>query len=161
MKALKYFVLTGMITTLFSPVFAEMPGRKHTGHHKMSKRIERFDTNKDETLDAKEFKAMQTQNFERMDQDKDGFLTQKDQEMAFRARIQKRQEHLQKRWAEKAKARLEKFDANKDDHLSKEEFLAQAPGFTALDINKDGRLSQEELKKGWKHHKKSVKRTKP
>ncbi len=46
-------------------------------------------------------------------------------------------------------------DKDKDDHLSKEEFLTCWPGkediFQKLDTSGDGRLTTEEMRIGWPH----------
>ena len=46
-------------------------------------------------------------------------------------------------------------DKDKDNHLSKEEFLACRPGkgdvFQKMDTNSDGKLTTEEMRIGWPH----------
>ena len=85
--------------------------------------------------------------FDKLDADKDGYVTQDEMKQARAAREHKRGE-MKQRMA----ARFTEADANKDAQLSLDEVQAKMPKlaerFSTLDADKDGMLSKEELKQG-------------
>jgi Ca2+-binding EF-hand superfamily protein len=110
----------------------------------------RADTDGDGRVSRAEATAVGTQRsanwFDRMDRDKDGYVTQDELKQARETRKQRHgemKEHMSERFKE--------ADANGDGQLSLDEAQAKMPKlaerFTEIDADKDGMLSREELKR--------------
>jgi Ca2+-binding EF-hand superfamily protein len=82
--------------------------------------------------------------FDKLDADKDGYVTQQEMKQARETR----RGHMREKAAEHFKA----ADANSDGQLSLDEVQARMPRlaerFSTLDADKNGLLSKEELKSG-------------
>jgi Ca2+-binding EF-hand superfamily protein len=85
--------------------------------------------------------------FDKLDTNKDGYITQDEMKQAREAWHGKRGD-----MKEKMDARFKEADANGDGQLSLDEVQAKMPRlsdrFTALDTDKNGLLSKDELKQG-------------
>ncbi len=85
--------------------------------------------------------------FDKVDLDKDGYVTQEELKQARQTHQGQRRSDMKKRAEERFKA----ADANGDEQLSLDEAQAKMPKlaerFTALDADKNGMLSKDELKR--------------
>jgi Ca2+-binding EF-hand superfamily protein len=86
--------------------------------------------------------------FDKVDHDKDGYVTQEELKQARETRHGKRRGEMKARMDQ----RFQEADANGDEQLSLDEAQAKLPKlaerFTALDADKNGMLSRDELKRG-------------
>jgi Ca2+-binding EF-hand superfamily protein len=89
--------------------------------------------------------------FDKLDKDKDGYITQEEMKQA---RDNRRQMYGDMK--EKAEARFKEADVNADGQLSLDEVQSKMPKlgdrFTTLDKDKNGMLSKEELKQAGQGH---------
>lgn len=94
------------------------------------------DANGDGAISWSEVVALRTQNFERLDRNKDGYISAKDRPQGpFGARFDEAFAQVQKQ-----------FDADSDGRVSRSEMLdAPGPVFAKGDVDGDGVLSAEEL----------------
>lgn len=87
--------------------------------------------------------------FDKLDQDKDGYLSQEEMKQARDTRHQRHGDMKQKK-----EARFKEADANGDGQLSLDEVQSKMPRmadrFSTLDTDKNGMLSKDELKHGAK-----------
>jgi EF-hand domain pair/EF hand len=92
--------------------------------------------------------------FDKLDQNKDGYVTQDELKQARETRQQMRGD-----MKEKMEQRFKEADVNNDGLLSLDEVQSKMPRlaehFTALDADKNGLLSKEEIRNGGPHHGKS------
>ncbi|HEU5135534.1 MAG TPA: EF-hand domain-containing protein [Steroidobacteraceae bacterium] len=88
--------------------------------------------------------------FDKVDLNKDGYVTQDEMKQARETRGSKHGDMKQKK-----EARFKEADANSDGQISLDEAQAKMPGvaerFSTLDTDKNGMLSKDELKHG-SHH---------
>ena len=107
--------------------------------------LERWDANKDGQISKDEFQGPD-RLFERLDANSDGVLTEAEaQEVPGWLREgegRMRAGHADP--AERWKGMLERWDANKDGQISKEEFQGSDNAFDRLDANSDGVLTEAE-----------------
>jgi Ca2+-binding EF-hand superfamily protein len=87
--------------------------------------------------------------FDKVDADKDGYLTADELKQARETR-----QHHRGEMKERMAGKFQEADANQDGQLSLDEVQAKMPRlaerFNTLDADKNGMLSKEELKRG--HH---------
>jgi EF hand domain-containing protein len=110
----------------------------------------RADTDHDGRISRAEYDAAASQRrsdwFDKLDLDKDGYITQEEMHQARQTRHSNMREHMDERFKE--------ADANGDGQLSLDEVQAKMPRlaahFSDLDKDKNGLLSKEELAQG--HH---------
>jgi hypothetical protein len=110
--------------------------------------ILRADTNGDGKVSKEEAAALHDQHqgdwFDKIDANKDGFLTEDEVRQARDAR----RDHMRARGEE----RFKEADINSDGQISLDEAQAKMPRlaerFNTLDADKNGMLSKEELKQG-------------
>jgi len=91
--------------------------------------------------------------FDKLDQNKDGYVTHDELRQARETRHQMRGD-----MKEKMEQRFKDADANSDGQLSLDEVQSKLPRlaerFSALDADKNGLLSKEEIRNGGPHHSK-------
>jgi Ca2+-binding EF-hand superfamily protein len=89
--------------------------------------------------------------FDKLDQNKDGYVTQDELKQARETRHEMRGD-----MKEQMEQRFKEADANSDGQLSLEEVQSKMPRlaerFSTLDTDKNGLLSKEELRNGGPHH---------
>ena len=89
--------------------------------------------------------------FDKLDQNKDGYVTQDELKQARETRHQMRGD-----MKEKMEQRFKEADVNSDGLLSLDEVQSKMPRlaerFSALDADKNGLLSKEEIRNGGPHH---------
>jgi EF-hand domain pair/EF hand len=92
--------------------------------------------------------------FDKLDQNKDGYVTQDELKQARETRHEMRGD-----MKEKMEQRFKEADANSDGQLSLDEAQSKMPRlaerFNTLDVDKNGLLSKEEIRNGAPHHGKS------
>jgi hypothetical protein len=90
--------------------------------------------------------------FDKVDQNKDGYVTKEEMSQAREMRHEHHEE-----MKEKAAGRFKDADANSDGQISLDEAQAKMPkvaeNFSTLDADKNGSLSKQEFKKAAKHGK--------
>ncbi len=89
--------------------------------------------------------------FDKLDQNKDGYVTQDELKQARETRHEMRGE-----MKEKMEQRFKEADANSDGQLSLDEVQSKMPRlaerFSTLDVDKNGLLSKEEIRNGAPPH---------
>ena len=89
--------------------------------------------------------------FDKLDQNKDGYVTQDELKQARETRRQ-----MSGDMKEKMEQRFKEADANSDGQVSLDEVQSKMPRlaerFGALDADKNGLLSKEEIRNGGPHH---------
>ena len=102
-----------------------------------------WDANGDGRLELQEYLATRSDRFKRLDLDQDGFLTSADKEKAgVLTRV------LAYAKGGKGIQRLQAMDADKDDKVSLEEYLASGKArFEAIDANRDGWATEQEYQR--------------
>ena len=89
--------------------------------------------------------------FDKLDQNKDGYVTQDELKQARETRHQ-----MHGDMKEKMEQRFKEADANSDGQLSLDEVQSKMPRlaerFSTLDVDKNGQLSKEEIRNGAPHH---------
>lgn len=102
----------------------------------------RLDANGDGKLDAAELKQARVQRFERLDENRDGFVTEAEQ-MSGMNRLRRNAEAIEGAMA----TRFDTLDTNGDGRLSEQEFMASPAGGLAARIDRDGdgAVSKEEF----------------
>jgi hypothetical protein len=106
------------------------------------KMLERFDTNKNGQLEAAELPERMQERIGDIDTSKDSIVSRDELSAHFKARAA---EH-QAKFAERAKERFEKKDANHDGMLDQAEVGEHWAKLSAADANGDQKLTQDELK---------------
>lgn len=118
-------------------------GGRHMGPPSPEKMIERFDANKNGQLEAAELPERMQEHIGDIDTSGDGVVTKDELAAHFKARFA---EH-QAKFAERAKERFEKHDANHDGLLEQSEVPAEHwTRLSVADANGDQKLSQDEIK---------------
>jgi Ca2+-binding EF-hand superfamily protein len=89
--------------------------------------------------------------FDKLDQNKDGYVTQDELKQARETRHAMRGD-----MKEKMEQRFKEADANSDGQLSLDEVQSKMPRlaerFSTLDVDRNGLLSKEEIRTGAPHH---------
>ena len=117
-------------------------GERGFGPPSPEKLIERFDANKDGSLQAAELPERMQERIGDIDTGGDGVVSKEELTAHFATM---KAEH-QKRFAERAKERFEKRDANKDGVLDQSEVGERWAKLSVADANGDQKLTQDELK---------------
>lgn len=94
------------------------------------KPFKKMDTNGDQKVAREEWRG-QAEGFDKLDADKDGFLTR---------------EELGQGIKDQGVKALKQLDANSDGKIAREEWTRNARGFDRLDTNGDGFLTADELR---------------
>lgn len=106
------------------------------------KMLERFDANKNGQLEAAELPERMQANLGDIDTSRDSVVSKDELEAHFKV---KRAEH-QAKFAERAKERFEKKDANRDGMLDPTEVGEHWTKLSVADANGDQKLTPDELK---------------
>lgn len=127
---------------LVSTVPALARGRHHGEDHQRrgEKWFEKMDTNKDGFLTLEEHEAHNDDRFQKIDADQDGYITEEE----FTNHLLERN---RKRIQKNAVRHFSRTDKNNDKKVSQEEFDYQKQTrFRDADKNNDGKLTVDELK---------------
>lgn len=92
-----------------------------------------LDANGDGKLDAAELKQARLQRFERLDENRDGFVTEAEEKSAMN-RLRRSAEAVEGAMA----TRFDTLDTDGDGRLSEQEFMASPAGGLAAHIDRDG-----------------------
>jgi hypothetical protein len=117
-------------------------GEHRFGPPSPEKMLERFDANKNGQLEAAELPERMQEHIADIDTSGDGVVSKDELEAHFKAKLA---EH-QAKFAERAKERFEKKDANHDGALDQTELGDRWAKLSVADANGDHKLTQEELK---------------
>ena len=117
-------------------------GEHRFGPPSPDKMLERFDANKNGQLEAAELPPRMQENIAQIDTSGDAVVSKDELAAHFKARAA---EHHAK-FAERAKARFDKKDANRDGMLDQAEVGERWAKLSAADANGDQKLTPEELK---------------
>jgi hypothetical protein len=112
-----------------------MRGNRGHGPPSPEKMLERFDTNKNGTLEAAELPERMQQHIGDIDKSGDSVVTKDELEA-----------HFKSRFADHAKKRFEKKDANSDGFLDQAELGDKWSKLSVADQNGDQKLTPDELK---------------
>ncbi|GEM_PF-2927403 len=119
-----------------------MGGDMHRFMHQM------MDSNKDGSVDEKEFQAFRDQHFTKLDQNHDGKLSAKEFAMMPKIMAEMRKKAKEMAQQERLKKHFAKLDANGDGKISKAEFDAKGErSFIRMDQNDDGLLNKKDRMK--------------
>lgn len=110
-------------------------GARHHGPPSPEKMLERFDTNKNGTLEAAELPERMQEHLGEIDTSGDSVVT-KDELAA----------HMKAKFMARAKERFDRKDANKDGMLEQSEVGEHWANLSAADQNGDQKLTPEELR---------------
>jgi Ca2+-binding EF-hand superfamily protein len=117
------------------------PKPNRRGYHTRADAEERWkklDQDNDGRISRSEWQRNE-QAFDRMDADRDGFLTKEERRAAAREFLGKRRKGLRE------------MDADADGNISRSEWKGKEETFNWLDTNKDGLLSRDELREARRH----------
>lgn len=117
-------------------------GERGFGPPSIEKLLERFDANKDGSLQAAELPERMQERIGDIDKSGDGVVSNDELTAHFQAM---KAEHA-KHFVERAKERFEKRDANKDGLLDQSELGERWNKLSVADANGDQKLTQDELK---------------
>lgn len=117
-------------------------GERGFGPPSPEKMLERFDANKNGQLEAAELPPRMQEHIGEIDSSGDAIVSKDELAAHFKARAA---EH-QAKFAERAKARFEKKDANHDGVLDQSEIGEHWAKLSAADANGDQKLTPDELK---------------
>ena len=116
------------------------PKPSNRGHHtraEAEERWKRLDQDNDGRISRSEWQR-NDQAFDRMDADKDGFLTKEELHSVARE------------FRAKRRSRLREMDADADGNISRSDWKGKEEIFNRLDANKDGMLTRDELREARK-----------
>jgi Ca2+-binding EF-hand superfamily protein len=149
-KMMTWTAMTVLVSSLALPVAAAQgtesgepkakPNRR--GYHTRADAEERWkelDQDNDGRISRSEWQRNE-QAFDRMDADKDGFLTKEELRSAVRE------------FRGKHRNGLREMDADADGSISRSEWKGKEETFKRLDTNNDGLLSRDELREARRHH---------
>lgn len=146
---LKHLMLTTFIATaalsLSSSAFAD--GRMHRGEMDGARHVmhQMMDSNKDGSVDTREFQAFRGQYFTIADKNRDGKLDAKEFSALPGIMEEQRKKAIEAARQEKAREHFTKMDSNGDGKVSKAEFDARGERqFIRKDHNDDGLLNRED-----------------
>ena len=118
------------------------PKPNRRGYHtrpEAEERWKKLDQDNDGRISRSEWQRNE-QAFDRMDADKDGFLTKEELRLAVRE------------FRGKHRNGLREMDADADGNISRSEWKGKEETFKRLDTNNDGLLSRDELREARRHH---------
>ena len=137
-----FFIAFGLLT--FNCSYAQTSDKKELSVEEVFKTR---DKNEDGKLSKDELIGFVSNDFTKLDTDKDGFISKN--ELAKSSKFDKKNKRSNDRKERPSiEGLLAEMDTNKDGKLSKDEVKGPlADDFSKIDSNKDGFLSKEELEK--------------
>lgn len=175
-KTLLTALAAAMVASVAVPAIAAQDGKKRHGGPRIERMMERFDANKDGTVELEEIAAQRTEMFTSVDADNSGTLNAEELAMLGELRKAERQKAREEMRAERKEARkemraerdgkkgegrgfgrrggpsLERLDADNDGEVSVEEFAAmEAKMFERFDRNGDNKIDITDFYRGSKN----------
>jgi len=123
------------------------------------KRFKAKDRNGDGTITKKEFLKTHNGQFDRMDHDSNDAISMDEMRLYLEA---KKPKHVsEKQWTMKADRHFGRKDLDKDNVISRDEFLSKHyKSFQAYDRDHDDNISEEEMRIYWENEKEALQRFK-
>lgn len=155
---MKQWILMLSLASLSTPVLAEdsvsfVPN--YDPAKKAEKMVNQMDRNHDGSISVKEYLRPANIRFERFDTDGNGELAKTE---LYEFWKNKRKTHTNPNaWEGPTDAHFKRYDANKDDVITRSEYFHQSEvRFAGLDTNQNKLLSLEELTAHWEARKKEA-----
>lgn len=135
-----------MVASVAVPAIAAQDGKKRHGGPRIERMMERFDANKDGTVELEEIAARRAEMFESADADNSGTLNAEELSMMSeihkaerqKARAEKRADREKERKEMRAERKGKKGEDRRSDRRG-------GPGLERLDTDKNGEVSVEEF----------------
>lgn len=135
MNRLTMLIATLIAALLSSLAWAQIDSPKTQKHDGFDRMLKRLDKSSDGKISRDEW-IKKSQAFDRLDLDRDGFLTRDEAEPAFRQRAER---------GERTTKAFAAMDKSNDGQVSRDEWTGKPKLFDRLDLDHSGAISREEF----------------